>query len=390
MKLLLFNLGLSNIGDWIFLIAFNLIVLEMTGSPLAVAVLYMLKPAAALLTNVWSGGMIDRVQVKHLLMWLDAIRGALLIVLPFMSSLIVMYGIVLVVNMASAVFNPASMVYMTRFFEKGERLKFNAWRSLVDSGGFLFGPAVAGLFFMIGSPWIAIVVNAVTFFISAALTGLLPRVSTEWDEDSLFSVKEDWKLVIRFSRHHVKTMIVYSLFSLFLVMTAAIDSLEAAFSKEVLDLSNAMYGFLVSLAGAGIITGAAVQTLLIRKVTERFLMGAGSLCVASGYLIYAFSSGVIGAAIGFFTLSFSLAFANTGFLTFYQNEIPASVMGRVGSLYDWAEAFIVILSVAVIGLLAEVVSIRTAVMTGGFLMLFITFSLILSFKTGRKEHVLAS
>jgi len=74
--LLLFGIGTSNIGDWIYLIALNVMMLDMTNSPLAVSGLYMIKPLAALCTNIWSGSLIDRINKRKLMMFfrLDA-RG---------------------------------------------------------------------------------------------------------------------------------------------------------------------------------------------------------------------------------------------------------------------------------------------------------------------------
>jgi len=46
--LLLAGVGISNLGAWVYFIALNLIVLEMTQSPFAVSVLYILLPLAAL------------------------------------------------------------------------------------------------------------------------------------------------------------------------------------------------------------------------------------------------------------------------------------------------------------------------------------------------------
>lgn len=64
--LLLFGIGISNVGQWIYLIALNLIVLDQTGSPLAVSILYILKPMAAIFTNGWAGSLIDRINQRYL------------------------------------------------------------------------------------------------------------------------------------------------------------------------------------------------------------------------------------------------------------------------------------------------------------------------------------
>lgn len=64
---LLGAIGISTIGEWIYFISLNLIVLKETGSALAVSILYILKPLAALFTNVWSGSLIDRLHQRNLM-----------------------------------------------------------------------------------------------------------------------------------------------------------------------------------------------------------------------------------------------------------------------------------------------------------------------------------
>ncbi|SFJ29528.1 MFS-type transporter involved in bile tolerance, Atg22 family [Halobacillus dabanensis] len=391
--LLLFGIGLSNIGDWIYLIAFNLIVLDMTGSPLAVAALYILKPLAALFTNFWSGTIIDRLNLRNLMVGLDIFRSALIFILPSLPSVWLIYPVVFLINMGSAVFEPASMTYITKLIPSEKRKRFNSFRSLIDSGGFLIGPAIAGWLFILGTPYMAIYVNALTFLGSGLITLLLPPLEDSilkqknLPEISLRLLKKDWNVVRLFTRNSPYVMVVYFLFSLMMVMAAALDSLEAAFSKEVLQLSDTEYGFLVSIAGGGIAVGAVVNTVLAKKMTTSLLIGLGSLSVSVGYIVYAFSTSFDVAALGFIVLSFSLAFANTGFHTFYQENIPVNVMGRVGSIYGLIEAFFIILATISIGLTAQSLSIKSAVMVGSFLMLLVTGALCFtSFYFERKSE----
>ncbi|WP_406946286.1 MFS transporter [Halobacillus sp. SY10] len=377
--LLLSGVGLSNVGDWIYLIALNLIVLEMTGSPLAVAVLYLLKPVATLLTNVWAGSLVDRVNQRNLMIGLDVFRALLLGVLPALSSLSAMYTLVLFVNMAGSIFKTASMTYVTKLIPSNQRKRFNALRSLIDSGGFLIGPAIAGILFIIGTPELAIYFNAWTFFISGIISFLLPRLETKVEKEreawSGALLKKDWSIVRSFTKHHALIMTIYFLFGLMMVMAAALDSLEAAFSKEVLQLTDAAYGFLVSIAGAGIAVGAMFLTWFGNHLSTKILLTGGGLFVAAGYLIYAFSVDFSGAAVGFFLLSLALAFANTGFHTFYQEWIPVHVMGRVTSVFGLLESVLVIFATVVIGAAAEWVSIKAAVVGGSLMMLLVTLAL---------------
>ncbi|WP_281201629.1 MFS transporter [Bacillus altitudinis] len=378
MSMLLGAIGIANIGEWIYMIALHLLIFQETGSVLAVTAVYMLRPVSALLTNSWSGSLIDRLNQRNVMISLDLCRAILIACLPFAlfsGHLLIVYVMLFLIHMAQAMFHPASMVYMTALIPADKRKRFNAIRSLLQSGGFLLGPAVAGLLFLIGTPVLSIYVNAICLLISAVLTMCLPTLSKAAGAQKRFSLsvlKEDAKLVFRFSLTSRQVMAVYLLFSAAItVLPTAIDSLEAAFAKEVLMLTNTEYGFLVSVAGAGIIAGACLNTVIVERLPISVMLGAGSLFVAFGYLIYAFSSTLTVAAAGFFVLAFFLAFANTGFMTFYQTNIPVEVMGRVASFYALCEAVLTMMMTGICGALAHVLSIRTSVMIGCICMLLI-------------------
>ncbi|UTR16542.1 MFS transporter [Salipaludibacillus sp. LMS25] len=379
-SVLLLGIGISNLGAWVYLIALNLMIFEITGSPLAIAVLYILIPLATMFTNFWCGSIVDRLNKRNMMIFLDIFRALCLFFVPWLLdvSLLLLYILVFLINMATSMFNPTSMVYITKLIPSEQRKWFNSLISLIDSGAFLLGPALAGLLFIIGTPKLGIIINAIALFLSGLITLLMPNVEKQsqtisnGEKLSMQLLKKDFQIVMNFSRKSVYIMLVYFLFSSVFVMTAAVDSLEAAFAKEVLSLSDSDYGFLVSIAGAGIIIGAFINTLFVKKMAISLMIGLGSIFVSVGYIIYAFSNSFIIAAIGFFILSLFLAFANTGFLTFYQNNIPEDVMGRIGSLYGLVEATFIIITTGIIALLAQIISIQFAVITGALVMLLLS------------------
>lgn len=400
--ILLCGIGISNVGSWIYHIALNLIILERTGSALAVIGLYLLKPLAILFTNGWSGTLIDRVNKRRLMIGLTIFEAGVITCLPFIESIWILYAFVLVINMASSVFHPTSMTYITKLIPRNERKRFNAVRSLVDSGAFVIGPAIAGLLFMIGTPIDAIFINAAAVLVAGLLFILLPDVERgnmtrmTFGKLSLTTLKEDWRIVYHFSRRSSYVMIIYFLFSAVTVMTWGVDSLEAAFAKEVLLLTNTEYGFLVSVAGAGILVGAVINTLVVKILSDSWLMGMGAMILACGYLVFTLSSSFTLASIGCFVLSFSLAFMNTGFYTYYQNNVPVDVMGRIGSLYSFVEALFTIIVMVACGILAELVSIRFSVVTGSVVMFCFAIGLLIcenlpsKRKTSQSDSVLDS
>ncbi|HDR8071496.1 TPA: MFS transporter [Bacillus cereus] len=379
--LLLSGVGIANLGAWIYLIALNVLVYNMGGSALAVATLYVIKPLATLFTNAWSGSMIDRLNKRKLMIHLDIYRALFIAILPLLPSLWIVYVFVFFISMASAIYEPTAMTYMTKLIPVEQRQRFNSLRTLIGSGASLIGPAVAGGLLIAGTPEFAIYMNAIAFLLSGFITLLLPNLDKKEDSDttsntlSLTVLKKDWNTVINFSRKHVYVVCVYFLFQSMFVLATATDSLELSFAKEVLLLTDSEYGFLVSIAGAGFILGAITNTILSKKLAPSFLIGIESLFIAIGYLIYAFSNVFLIAAIGFFILSFSMAYANTGFYTFYQNNVPVHIMGRIGSIYGLVIALVTIFITILSGVATQFISIQLVVIVGSLIMLFITIVL---------------
>ncbi|MBS2773087.1 MULTISPECIES: MFS transporter [Anoxybacillaceae] len=382
--ILLLSIGISGVGSWVYFIALNLIVLNITESALAVTGLYIIRALSTLFTNIWAGSLIDRLNKKYLMIALNIFQTVLIVLLPLFPSLGSIYCMVFFITIASSMYHPTSMTYITKLIPAEQRKRFNSLRSLLDSGAFVTGPAIAGMMFTIGTPNMAIYINGLALFISALITLVMPNVEASTQLEgvsqrklSFTLLKEDWRVVIRFSREYTHIMIVYFLFSAIVVLMTATDSLEAAFATQVLNLSEGEYGVLVSIAGVGVLIGSLANTMIVEKTPTSWLIGMGSMVISIGYLIFTSSNTFLVASVGFFLLSFATAFANTGFYTFYQNNIPVDVMGRIGSAYGFVEAFLIILFTAIFGFASEQLSIRFVVFSGSSIMLLVSLALFI-------------
>lgn len=87
-----------------------------------------------------------------------------------------MYTLVFIITVASSMYHPTSMTYITKLIPIAQRKRFNSLRSLLDSGAFLTGPAIAGFLFTLGTPNMAIYLNAFALFLSACITFNMPSV----------------------------------------------------------------------------------------------------------------------------------------------------------------------------------------------------------------------
>ncbi|MCY8498650.1 MFS transporter [Bacillus atrophaeus] len=268
-----------------------------------------------------------------------------------------------------------------KFIPQDKRKRFNSVRSLLSSGAFVLGPALAGLLFIIGSPIFAIYTNSFTFLFSAFIIYLLPKLESEKvktvkEKISFRVLLKDWKLVIGYAKREY-IMVVYLLFQSVMVVCMALDSQEVIFTREVLHLSESSYGVLVSIGGVGILGGSLINAVKVKRLSSQFLIGVGTTLEACGYLIYSFSTSFMSGALGFFVLAFFSGFANTGFWTFYQNNIPVNMMGRVGSVLGMFLAVLQIGFTALIGFTGDFISVKYVVIFGSSTMFIIALILLL-------------
>lgn len=360
--LLISGIGISNLGNWIYLIAINLLVLKLTGSAAAVAGIYIIRPLAMLFTNTWAGSLIDRVNKRTLMITVDCIRGALVAVIPFISSVWIVYLLMFLINVAGAFFGPASNTYITKLVPTEKRKGFNSMFSFATSGAFLIGPSISGILIMYTSLNVSIFINAISFFLCAIATYFLPDVDeTLGKRKEIIRVRtilNDWGIVINFGKTAGYFMLIYCLFQVATLLGFALDSQEATFIKQVIQLSDRDYGLLVSITGAGYLAGSMAATLLSNVFSLKMYIGMGMLLTGIGYIVFYSSENFLIGAIGFIIFGFFSSFANSGYTTFFQNNVPVDLMGRFSSTTNLLQGMVQILLTLLLGFWAELFSLQ--------------------------------
>lgn len=360
---LLTGIGISRLGDFIYLIAINLIVYDMTGSAAAVAGLWIIGPVTSVLTNSWSGGLIDRKNKKSIMIWTDLARAMGVALIPFLGSIVFIYAVLFLISMAKALFMPASATYIAKLVPIESRKRFNSINSLVTSGAFIVGPAIAGGLFLIGTIETAIYLNAASFVFSAVIIWVLPDMDKDLKSPSVQTsayetLRDDWKQVIMFAGREVFIISVYGCFLAFGLFSLAMDSQEVVFIQDVVGLTEADYSFLVSISGIGFALGALFITIVSRMLSIKQLMGYGMLLTAVGYLIYALADSFMLVVMGFTVLGIFNAFSSAGYQTFYQNNVPVEIMGRMTSVIGVIQSFAQIILLFGIGVLGDLFPLR--------------------------------
>ncbi|KAA0956416.1 MFS transporter [Planococcus sp. ANT_H30] len=371
--ILLGSLGIANIGDFLYLVAINIIVYQMTGSAAAVAGLWMVSPLTNILTKFWTGSFIDYRSKRKIVLVTMVLRATFIAIIPFAPSLFAIYAILVLLSVAKSFFGPASMTYVTMLVPQQKRKRFNSLRSFTSSSAFIIGPALGGTLILLTNISVTLWLNAGFFLVAAVLLSLLPdteKVKHEKIPALTFSqVAKDFTVVVDFigSRKYVSA--IYLGFLVVMLFSFAMDVQEVVFTQQVIGLSEIEYSLLISITGIGSVSGALLLSLFANKVSIRVMMIIGMLMMTTGYLIYAFSWSFASVTVGFIILGFFNVFLNAGITTFYQNNVPVSVMGRVTSIFGLIQSILQLFFILVIGLLADVVSLKLTIGSLAILML---------------------
>lgn len=386
---LLTSLGIAGIGDFIYLVAINIIVYQMTGSAAAVAGLWIIGPIVNILTKFWTGSFIDYRSKKQVIIATYLSRAGFIALIPFAPNIVGIYVILVFLSIAKSFFGPSSTTYTTMLVPKLKRKRFNSIRSVTSSGAFIIGPAIGGTLILLSSIQATLWINAIFFVVAALLLVGLPE-QEEIDRETipkmnLAQVWSDFTVVKQFLSENKYIAIIYLSFILVMIFSFAMDAQEVVFTQQVIGLSEVDYSLLISITGIGSVSGGVLLSIFSSKFSLRFMIVLGVVMTAVGYVLYAFSWSFLTITVGFLILGFFNVFMNAGIATFYQNNIPVALMGRVTSIFQLVQSSVQVLFILGIGILADVISLRITIV--GLASIMLLASIVFSYFVLKPQKV---
>lgn len=375
--ILLGSLGIASIGDFIYLVVINIIVYQMTGSAAAVAGLWVIGPLTNIVTKFWTGSFIDYRSKKKIVLVTYILRAVFIALIPFAQTLLAVYAILILLSVAKAFFGPASMTYVTMLVTPQKRKRFNSLRSFTSSGAFIIGPAIGGTLILLTNISVTLWLNAGFFLVAALFLVFLPETEKIEQEKipalNLAQVAKDFTVVYDFMADKKYVSAIYLGFLAVMLFSFAMDVQEVVFTQQVIGLTEVEYSLLISITGIGSVSGALLLSVFSNKISIRYMIVIGLMMMTAGYVIYAFSWSFASVTVGFVILGFFNVFLNAGIATFYQNNVPVAVMGRVTSIFQLIQSVFQIVFILVIGLLADFVSLKLTIGSLAIIMLITAF-----------------
>jgi MFS family permease len=175
---------ISFVGDYFYWLAIPIMVERLTGSSLAVGLSVIASALPTLLLGPVAGVFVDRWDRKRTMIVADLLRGILVLTCLFVRTpeqVWIYYIVAFLMSCVSRFFFPAQNAALPLIVtDKDDLLAANGLMQIVQTAGFLIGPALAGFSIGLWGAQIAFLVDSATFFASAVAILLMtvPRTTT--------------------------------------------------------------------------------------------------------------------------------------------------------------------------------------------------------------------
>ncbi|MGZ9133331.1 MAG: MFS transporter [Nitrospira sp.] len=355
---------ISQIGDGVSKLALLWFVYAVTGSPLKTSVIALLQTIPPIVLGPLIGVYVDRLPKKVLLITSDVLRALLIGLIPCLIpvesfTVSVLYVLVLLHAIATAVFGPALTAAIPAFVPKTQFTAANALLQGTTSLGIIFGPALSGLGIAAYGSQEVLCLNAATYMISAACLMLVRfrnPVTTVPSPTATSTMLQD---LIEGFRYSVVTqprlLLLTGIAALYTFGTSALNALFPVFARKMLGLGPVEVGYLWSALGVGLlVTSIGLLWVTDWRVKDRMrlimatsVLSGAALCVLTvtpdPYLA-GLLMGVIGCGMGAFT---PIAWG------IIQELAPRQMIGRVLGLYGTGAMTAAIGGISVFGWITE-------------------------------------
>jgi hypothetical protein len=166
-------IAISAIGDWVAMIALSLRANELwKGAGVAVLLICLWSPLAALAGHV--GVLVDRLETRALAIWAALFQAVIAGVLAFADTLPAIYALTILLGIGVAVSQSAEFALVPILAGSREIARANGLVESMRSIGFLVGPLIAGAIAASAGTRVALLADAATFLVIAAVLFALP------------------------------------------------------------------------------------------------------------------------------------------------------------------------------------------------------------------------
>ncbi len=389
----LFSIGvfLSVFGSKIYTFAIGLYVLKLTGSGMNFAINLMSGVVATLIFSAIGGVVSDRLDKKKLIIAMDLMNGMMFLTVFIISryemlSIEIVYLSTFLTTGLTQIFGLAFDTSKPNMVTKKNVLKVNSIDKIISSVATIGGPAIGGVIFAMVDIELFILINAISFIISAVIEGFIQfdfNSSSVPHPNETFHFKKALQLGLDYILVHKDLRTIILLFTTInFFMSLAISVPLPYIINEVIKLSAQKYGVIESSLAVGMIIGAVSIPYVMKQFDQKkslkvstFLLSLIMIMLGVPLMVHMTSTRYFPSDFYFIyysvmmiLLGVNIAFIEIPFIYYMQTAIPEALRGRVMSIGFAGAKMIAPLGLILAGFLLDRVAAFVLPLVGGVIL----------------------
>ena len=335
---LLFTAGaLTNLGDGFIMLALPWLATLMTSNAIAIAAVAAAGRLPWLLFALPAGVVIDRTDRRKLIARADLLRAAIVLAIMMLalgdsveSAIWVLVGLAFLLGSAEVLRDNAAQTILPAIVEPEDLEAANGqlWSTEQLTGQFI-GPPLAGILIAAGIG-IPFGLDAALLVLAAGLVWLIslpPHVAVS------SSFRKAFMEGISFMRSDRLLLRLAVVLGCANFISMGVITIQVLMAQEVLGLSAAGYGMILSAGALGAIVGSLGAPIFMRALGLQLCLNLSVLTWGVGTLFVGIAGNgwVMGAAL--FSIMAAAMLWNVITVSWRQRRIPAPLLGRVNSIY---------------------------------------------------------
>ncbi len=368
--------SVSLIGSGISSIAIIWWVFVETGSTVILATVAIAGTIPRVLAGPFAGAYVDRWDRRRIMMVLDGASGVAVVIgatAIFLGVLEIwhLYVLMAVLGLA-AIFHATSLFASVPNIVHQEQLsRANSLMQISHSTSGVLGPALGGVLIVLLGVGPTLWIDGGTFLL-ASLTLLLVRFFSP-RSTSEKTVLADIAVGFRFLRNAPPLLTMLLLFGAVNFLLVPLVILLPQVATVTLGLGPEGFGFLQASVAGGLLAGGLIFAVVkLQRGFGRNVVLAVVL-VGGGYVLFGLSEVFPLSAAGLFTIGIAASLAGVCSSTVFQREVPLDLQGRVFSARMVLAMGLQPISLATVGIMAELIGIQALMVGSGLLIVLAGF-----------------
>ncbi|NBE98558.1 MFS transporter [Nonomuraea sp. KC401] len=281
--------GFSQFGTQVTRVALPLVaLLVLDAGPLELGLLSAAGMIGFLLFGLPAGVWVDRLRRKPILVTADVMRAVSLVSVPIAAlfdalTLAQLYAVAVIVSIGTAFFDVAHLSFLPSIVTKEQLPKSMGTLESVRSLSVLFGPGLGGWLVQVLTAPIAIVVDAVSYMVSAILLATVKAEETPSGER--VSLMEGLRYVLG----HPILRLIGLVGAMNMFVSGIFAIVQPLYLVDELGVSAAGYGLMVSGAGVGGLLGALLASRVIARFGHGPTMWGTAVLMVPLFVLVAFT-----------------------------------------------------------------------------------------------------